>query len=314
MVDSNEGNGFIEQARQGRKSFWRFVATLIFIIALNIIVTIFLLGLAVYFYNTIDFREMPEWFVLIVGMLPFGVTAVGLWIAIKLFHLRSFRSLLTSAGSFRWRLVFLSAGVWLGLTVVSDIIMVLLRPGNVYWSFDAERFIPFLLVALVLIPIQAATEELIFRGYLTQAFGLLGRGIWLAWIVPALMFGLLHGVNPEIEAFGFSTMMVYYIGMGLFLGWITLKSKGLELAVGLHVANNLYASLMVTFPDSAIPSPALFTIREFDPNSGIIVFFLMVGAYMAFIFGFKPRYVLISGVLIALFLLVAGVPAAIPPY
>jgi uncharacterized protein len=155
---------------------------------------------------------------------------------------------------------------------------------------------------------------LIFRGYLTQAFGLLGRGIWLAWIVPALMFGLLHGVNPEIEAFGFSTMMVYYIGMGLFLGWITLKSKGLELAVGLHVANNLYASLMVTFPDSAIPSPALFTIRIFDPKSGIIVFFLMVGAYMAFIFGFKPRYVLISGVLIALFLLAAGVPAAIPSH
>jgi uncharacterized protein len=109
-------------------------------------------------------------------------------------------------------------------------------------------------------------------------------------------------------------MMVYYIGMGLFLGWITLKSKGLELAVGLHVANNLYASLMVTFPDSAIPSPALFTIREFDPNSGIIVFFLMGGAYMAFIFGFKPKYVLISGVLIALFLLAAGVPAVIPSY
>jgi uncharacterized protein len=165
---------YIDQARQGRKSFWRFVATLVFIIALNIIVTIFLLGLAVYFYNTIDFRAMPEWFVLIVGMLPFGVTAVGLWIAIKLFHLRSFRSLLTSAGSFRWRLVFLSAGVWIGLTVLSDIIMVLLRPGNVYWSFDAGRFIPFLLVALVLVPIQAATEELIFRGYLTQAFGLLG--------------------------------------------------------------------------------------------------------------------------------------------
>jgi uncharacterized protein len=90
---------------------------------------------------------------------------------------------------------------------------------------------------------------------------------------PAVLFGLLHGVNPEIEAFGFRTMMVYYIGMGLFLGWITLKSAGLELAIGLHIANNLYASLMITFPESAIPSPALFSLREFDPTSGVIVFF-----------------------------------------
>jgi uncharacterized protein len=312
MVNMNNGNEYLEQARQGRNSFWRYTAALIFIIALNIIVTTILLGLAVYFFDTIELRAMPEWFVLIVGMLPFGVTALALWLAIKLFHRRTFHSLLTSASSIRWRLVLLSASAWLVLSALSDAVMILLRPGNVYWSFDPVRFIPYFLLAIVLIPIQAATEELIFRGYLTQAFGLLKRGIWLAWLVPAILFGLLHGVNPEVEAFGFKTMMIYYIGMGLFLGWLTLKSQGLELAIGLHVANNLYASLMITFPESAIPSPALFSIREFDPFSGVIVFILMAGAYMLLVFGWKPKYVYVSAILLGLFLLTAFVPAVVP--
>jgi uncharacterized protein len=301
--DSNGGNIFLDQARQGKNSIWRYFAALIFIIALNIVVTTLLLGLAIYLYNTIDFLAMPEWFVLVVGMVPFGFSAIALWMSIVLIHKRSFRSVLTSFASFRWRLVFISGAAWIGLSALSDLIMVVLRPGNVYWSFDPARFVPFLLVAVVLIPIQAATEELLFRGYLTQAFSLLGRGIWLAWIVPALLFGLLHGVNPEIEAFGFRTMMIYYIGMGLFLGWITIKSEGLELAVGLHVANNLYASLAVTFPESAIPSPALFSIREFDPFSGVIIFFGMVGIYMLLMFGWKPKYLLVSAILIGIFLL-----------
>jgi uncharacterized protein len=308
--DSSGGNNFLDQARQGQNSFWRYLVALIFIIALNIAVTTLLLGLAIYYYGTVDLRAMPEWFVLIVGMLPFGFSAVALWVSVVLIHKRPFQTLLTSFKSFRWRLLLISGAAWIGLSVLSDLIMVVLRPGNLYWSFDPTRFLPFLLVAVVLIPIQAGTEELLFRGYLTQAFGLLGRGIWLAWIVPALLFGLLHGVNPEIEAFGFRTMMVYYIGMGLFLGWITLKSGGLELALGLHIANNLYASLMVTFPDSAIPSPAIFSVREFDPFSGVIVFFLMVGTYTLFIFGMKVKYVLVIAGLIGLFLLTAGIPPA----
>jgi uncharacterized protein len=305
MEIANYGNMFIEQARQGRNSFWRYLAALVFIIALNIIVTTFLFGLAIFYFNTVDFREMPEWLVLVVGMVPFGFSALGLWISLRVLHRRPFRTVLTSASSFRWRMVWMSAAAWISLSALSDGVMILLRPGNIYWSFDPVRFLPYFLLAIVLVPIQAATEELIFRGYLKQAFGLLTGSKWLAWIVPALLFGLLHGVNPEIEAFGFRTMMIYYVGMGLFLGWITLKTGGLELAIGLHVANNLYASLMVTFPESAIPSPALFSLREFDPISGVIVFFLMVGAYMLMIFGWKPRYVIISAVLIGVFLLTA---------
>jgi uncharacterized protein len=312
MEGSQNGMDYLNKARQGNNSIWRYLATLLLIIALNIVVTSILLGLAFFLFDTIDFRAMPEWFVLIVAMVPFAFTALGVWFGLVFLHRRPFHSVLNATGSFRWRLVVMSAAAWLGLSAVSDGVMTLLRPGNVYWSFDLVRFLPYFLLAIILIPIQAATEELIFRGYLKQAFGLLGRGIWLAWLAPAALFGLLHGVNPEVTAHGFRTMMVFYIGMGLFLGWITLKSGGLELAIGLHVANNLYASLIVTFPESAIPSPAIFSAEQFDPFTGVIVFFLMTGAYMLLLFGVKVKYVLVSAGLIGLVLLTASIPFAIP--
>jgi hypothetical protein len=59
--------------------------------------------LAINLFNTIDFRAMPEWFVLILGMLPFGFSAAALWMGVVLLHRRPFDSLLTAANSFRWR-------------------------------------------------------------------------------------------------------------------------------------------------------------------------------------------------------------------
>jgi hypothetical protein len=51
-------------------------------------------------------------------------------------------------------------------------------------------------------------------------------------------------------------------------------------------------------------------VREFDPFSGVIMFFLMVGIYTLFIFGMKVKYVLVIAGLIGLFLLTAGIPPA----
>ena len=57
----------------------------------------------------------------------------------------------------------------------------------------------FLLVLVLLTPLQAAGEEYAFRGYLTQAFGGLFRRPWVAVAGPALLFALAHGAqNPPV--------------------------------------------------------------------------------------------------------------------
>ncbi len=282
-------NRYLKQAEVGKNSFWRYLLTLALVTFLTFFAQAILLLAAIFITGTIDLTKYPPVLYLAVVMLPFAFVVAGLWFGVRFIHKRPFKSLLTAAKRFRWGRLFLSTGIWFGLSVLSDLILTVLNPGNVTWSFDAQRFLPFLAAALVLVPIQISAEELLFRGYLTQAFGQLSPSILLPLIVPAVFFGLLHGMNPEVGTYGLVVMMGYYIGVGLLLGGITLYSLGIELALGIHLATNLYATLVMTFPGSSIPSPALFTAQSFDPIISLAVFVVMAVLYLALVFGVRSR-------------------------
>ena len=61
-----------------------------------------------------------------------------------------------------------------------------------------------------------------------------------------------------------------YFVFGLFLAFITLRDNGLELALGMHAANNLFAALFANYTITALRSPSLFTIQTLDPVYGLI--------------------------------------------
>ena len=99
-----------------------------------------------------------------------------------------------------------------------------------------------LLVIAVTTPLQAAGEEVAFRGYLTQAIGswfarpVLGAVV--AGLVSATLFALAHGSQ---NAWLFTDRLAF----GLVASWLTWRTGGIEAAVALHVANNL-VTLAVT--------------------------------------------------------------------
>jgi hypothetical protein len=102
-------------------------------------------------------------------------------------------------------------------------------------------------------------------------------------LIPALLFALLHGMNPEIKEFGFWAMMPSYFLFGIFFGIIAVLDDGIELAIGAHSANNMLSSIFVSYKSSAIQTPALFIQKEVDPASefwsiliGSILFVLIV--------------------------------------
>ena len=107
-----------------------------------------------------------------------------------------------------------------------------------------------------MIPIQTSAEELLFRGYLLQGFGVLFKNRWLPLILTSVLFGGLHYANPEVDQFGLG-IMFYYIGTGFFLGIITLVDEGLELALGFHAANNLFGALLMSSEWSAFQTDAI---------------------------------------------------------
>lgn len=97
-----------------------------------------------------------------------------------------------------------------------------------------------------------------------QGLAVTFKNRWLPLIITSVGFGLLHGLNPEVDKLG-PIMMVFYIGTGLVLGIMTLMDDGLELALGFHAANNMFTALLVTSDWSALQTDALLTYTA-DPQ------------------------------------------------
>lgn len=271
-------NPFILAARAGKNDFWRYLLTILLVGALFLGGGV-CLALVVFLNVGADLTAITSPVYLALNLPPFFLALGGLAVALPLFHRRPLRSLVNPGRRFAWKAFLLSAVLWLLVSAAGDLALSRLQPGNYVFSFDPARYLPWLAAVLLLLPFQVAAEELFFRGYLTQGLGLAG-GFWLAWLLPSLLFGLLHGANPEVLRYGALLTLPVYIGMGLVLGWVTLRSGGLETALGLHLANNFYSTLLVTFPSSAIPSPALFAIQRYDAPAVLLTFFAAALCYL----------------------------------
>ncbi len=280
-------NQFLEQAQQGRNEFWRYLVTIFAIIWVSVTAQLLVGAAAFIIEGTVDINQFSPLALLVVTLVPFPCALLTLWGGLRLLHKRPLMSLINPSGRLIWRKVLVSGALWFGLSAITDVFFALISPGNYKWSLDLKKFLPYFIVGVVLLPIQTSTEELFFRGYFTQWVGRYSKALWLPLIVPSIVFMLLHGLNPEVGAYGLLLTMPLYLGIGLLLGWLTLRSQGLELALGLHAANNLYAAMIVTFPSSALPSPALFSILKYNPVYGLIAFIAMTAIYLAVLYLMK---------------------------
>ncbi|MFD2684267.1 type II CAAX prenyl endopeptidase Rce1 family protein [Streptomyces phyllanthi] len=97
-----------------------------------------------------------------------------------------------------------------------------------------RTFASAMAVLVVLVPFQAAAEEYVFRGWLTQAAGAFLRSPWIAALPQSLLFAAAHGWGT---VWGFIDLAVF----GLATGWLAVRTGGLEAGIALHVVNNLTA-------------------------------------------------------------------------
>jgi len=203
-------------------------------------------------------------FLITIGPLVFMLIFLIVWVLFV--HKQSLKSLTTSRPKVDLKRFIFSFTLW-SLVIIGFFIYGYLKdPQDYVFSFELLPFLVFLLFAIVLIPLQTSFEEYFMRGYLMQGIGLATRSRAVALFSTSIIFGLMHLANPEVEKVG-ATIMIYYIGTGLFLGIITLMDDGLELALGFHAANNLIGVLLVTSDWTAFQTNSLFT--NVNADSGI---------------------------------------------
>lgn len=271
MIEKSENDPILPA---GKFNFWRYLVLTILLIGLVLTTQALLIFIASLIEGDFDVMNYRPITLLWVTMLPFAALLIFLIIGIRVLHQQTIRSIFTQKAIFNMNLLIKSFILWFFLSATADIILAFIQPDNYSLTFVAKSFFPYMILAIGLILMQISAEEILFRHYFLHGFFRLFRNWWVAIVTQALLFGLLHGANPEVSMYGMLTTMPFYIGIGLILGWLTFRSKGLEIAHGLHFANNIYATAMVTFEGSAIPSPAIFTIKQYQPEIGLVVFFI----------------------------------------
>ncbi len=288
---------------RGKNAFWRyFVGVVAPFIAANVIGALPLA--AVIITRTLEGSPMPQkggmpdfeamginlnvGFVL--NIIPFLLGLLTIILLVKPLHNRSFQTVVNGGRKTRWGRVFMAALVWIVVSAVWMIYSLKSDPGNFRINNTSTSLIVLAILALTLIPFQAAFEEILFRGYLMQGFAVLARNRWIPIVVTSLLFGLMHGLNPEVQQYGFLTMMPQYIFFGLVFAVLTMFDDGIEMAIGAHAANNIFLSVLITHDDMALQTPALYEQVQIYPwkeFAGLVVMSVVFLVIMAIICRWK---------------------------
>tara|TARA_E500000178_G_scaffold261089_1_gene258025 strand:- start:540 stop:1481 length:942 start_codon:yes stop_codon:yes gene_type:complete len=225
--------------------------------------------------------------VLTLLLISFLVGFLGLFIVVKNIHNQNFKSLITSRKKIDYSRILHCFLVIFILNSLMIFISYVISPSSFEYNFQLEPFLILILICIFLLPFQTTFEELLVRGYLLQGFGIAFKSRAAAFIIPSIIFGFLHILNPEIDKLGYG-FLVAYILMGMTWGIFTLMDDGNELAIGAHYANNLVVFLFLTADWHAVQTNAVFISLE-EPNllSMIIPMFIY---YPILIFYFSKKY------------------------
>jgi CAAX protease family protein len=259
---------YLDLVYQGKNDWWRYaLGTFIiacFWIGLGYLPLVLLHG---------DEQSGPLLDFIIVNVSIFMMLA-GLWLTVRWVHHRTLRTLVTPENRVDWRRIAKAALVWGILAALTATVEHWLFPARYYVSFDPQRFFQFAALVLALTPIQSAAEELVFRGYVMQGLGLITRRPVLIAILSSILFAIPHLLNPEVEKHGTLLMAANYFAIGMVLATLTLRDGRLELAVGVHAANNVFLAIVANYENSPFLTESILTARELDPWYSLVTLVL----------------------------------------
>ena len=280
----------LESTFTGKNGFWRYL--LMFAVILIVANTIGAIPLLISLYsrsvsdpavfskfaanpNDYSIVGITSTTLFLIMMVPFISGLIAFVLLVKPLNNRTWRMTINGTDKIRWNRFFISAGVWTILSALYFIVYLKLDPSNFVLNNKTGSLLLISIISVLLIPFQAAFEEILFRGYLMQGFASLIKNRWFPVIMTSILFGLLHSFNPEVKEFGFFTMMPQYVAFGLIFGIITILDDGIEAAMGAHSANNIFLCIMVTSESSALQTPALYQQYTIHPWKELFAFVVL---------------------------------------
>lgn len=241
------GLGYHQLQRSGPRGWWRQVlGILLVVIGMFILSGVF--GIAAFAIEALlqgglggaaDPFEDPG--PVLMGGILLGLAAVIPLVLLVSWALHGLRpgSVVSIAGRIRWRYLVGCLGLSVVALMATLVVGALLPSGtreqlSATTTFTLDgRMVALLVTVGLLTPLQAAGEEFVFRGYLTQAFGALFPTA-VAVLLPALLFALAHGSQS-------APIFVDRLAFGVIAGLLVVLTGGLEAGIAMHVVNNWLA-------------------------------------------------------------------------
>ncbi|HEY1425196.1 MAG TPA: type II CAAX endopeptidase family protein [Caulobacteraceae bacterium] len=246
---------WLDYARRGRNSFWLYLIAIPLALLITIVLGV-VLGLALTLSGVASQSELaavndpsrPTPFFLGVFVI-FGLLLFGFIAAVRLLHRKRFADLL---GRWRWSAFWLGAGVWTLAQVAGTAADLAIAPHALKISASAAT-LGLALIAAPALAMQTFTEEYVFRGYVTQGLSLILRRPLVTSIVSGAIFASAHIPNGAPQAVG-------ALMFGSVVAYAAIRTGGLALGCGAHLANNLFGSLVVVSDADVFKgAPALVT-------------------------------------------------------
>lgn len=125
-------------------------------------------------------------------------------------------------------------------------------------------------VALLALFVQCAAEELFYRGYLQQQVAARFPRAWVWLVLPNIAFASVHWFNG-VDMNDSLRYVVWAFVFGVAASDLVARSGSLGAAVGFHLANNIFAFLVVGEEGAGGSGLALFlypydaTVQGFSP-------------------------------------------------
>ncbi len=187
-------------------------------------------------------------------------------------------------------------GVGLGLFILAVV------PGSLLGFYDLAvnpvlglGTIAGVVMVLLGWVVQGSAEELLFRGWMLPVVGA-RYAVWLGIVISALMFALVHMLNPSIGPLAILNLVLF----GLFTAFYTLWEKSLWGVFGLHAVWNWVQGSIFGLEVSGLASPGesllvtqatgpdILTGGTFGPEGGLLVT-LVLGVAIGVLFWLGER-------------------------
>jgi CAAX protease family protein len=235
-------------------------------------------------------KSLGVWSYFVVTLLGFLPMLLIVWVFRRFIDRKSFISLGFSFE--KYKSDFIQGMIWgVGLIVFGFVVLMLFGALTI----DSTQLIPISLLGYILMFfIVSLNEEIMVRGYLLNN---LSESVnkYLALVITASLFGIMHLGNANISAVGFVNIIL----AGILLGIYYVHKQNLWFPIGIHFTWNLFQGPVLGFEVSGFETVSvinqtvlgneLLTGGEFGFEASLLATILMVVAIIIIHFQFKDK-------------------------